>query len=153
VLEERYGSGHQERLFAMFDAAGLPHAEQLGKVPSSRRALVLGEIARDENRHEELHPRLFEAYWVKGLDIGDDEVLVDLAAEHGLDREDTATKLAAWAPELLTAIEHETRTAVEMGVTGVPGWLVDERLLVPGAQPHEVFERVLTRLGHEPQAG
>jgi predicted DsbA family dithiol-disulfide isomerase len=153
VLEERYGSDHHERLFAMFEAASLPHAERLEKVPSSRRALVLGEIARDEGRHEELHPRLFEAYWVKGLDIGDDEVLVDLAAEAGLDREETATKLADWAPPLLEAIENETRTAVEMGVTGVPGWLVDARLLVPGAQPHEVFERVLTRLGHEPQAG
>ena len=76
----------------------------------------------------------------------------ELASETGMDSEDTASKLAAWAPALLGAIEHETRTAVEMGVTGVPGWLVDERLLVPGAQPHEVFERVLTRLGHEPQA-
>ena len=152
ALEERYGSGHHERLFAMFEAAGLPHAERLEKVPSSRRALVLGEIARDQGRHEELHPRLFEAYWVKGLDIGDDDVLVELASELGMDREETATELVAWAPDLLGAIEHETRSAVEMGVTGVPGWLVDQRLLVPGAQPHEVFERVLTRLGHEPQA-
>jgi predicted DsbA family dithiol-disulfide isomerase len=153
VLEERYGEGHQDRLFAMFEAAELPHAERLEKVPSSRRALVLGEIARDQGKHHELHPRLFEAYWVKGLDIGDDAVLADLAAETGMDRDETATKLAAWAPPLLDAIEHETRTAVEIGVTGVPGWLVDARLLVPGAQPHEVFERVLTRLGHEPQAG
>jgi predicted DsbA family dithiol-disulfide isomerase len=136
----------------MFEAAGLPHADELEKAPSSRKALVLGEIARDQGRHGELHPRLFEAYWVNGLDIGSDEVLVDLAAEAGLDREETSERLGAWAPALLEAIENETRTVVEMGVTGVPGWLVDQRLLVPGAQPHEVFERVLTRLGHEPQA-
>ena len=136
----------------MFEAAGLPHAESLEKVPSSRRALVLGEIARDQDKHGELHPLLFEAYWVDGRDLGDDTVLVDVAAAAGLDREETATKLADWAPPLLEAIENETRTAVEMGVTGVPGWLVDQRFLVPGAQPHEVFERVLTRLGHEPQA-
>jgi predicted DsbA family dithiol-disulfide isomerase len=136
----------------MFEAAGLPHADQLDKVPSSRKALVLGEIARDQGRHGELHPRLFEAYWVKGLDIGSDDVLVNLAADVGLDRTETAERLSAWAPALLEAIENETRTVVEMGVTGVPGWLVDQRLLVPGAQPREVFERVLTRLGHEPQA-
>jgi predicted DsbA family dithiol-disulfide isomerase len=69
-----------------------------------------------------------------------------------MDADDAQAKLADWAPPLLEAIENETRTAVEIGVTGVPGWLVDQRLLVPGAQPHEVFERVLTRLGHEPQA-
>ena len=137
----------------MFEAAGLAHAERLEKVPSSRRALVLGEIARDQGKHGELHPRVFAAYWVEGRDIGDDAVLVELAADVGMDRDDTRAKLADWAPDLLTAIEEETRAAVEMGVTGVPGWLVNERLLVPGAQPHEVFERVLTRLGHEPQAG
>jgi predicted DsbA family dithiol-disulfide isomerase len=136
----------------MFEAAGLPHADRLEKVPSSRRALVLGEIARDQGRHAELHPRLFEAYWVQGLDIGSDDVLVDLAEGVGLDRGETAEKLASWTADLLAAIEEETRSVVEMGVTGVPGWLVDQRLLVPGAQPHEVFERVLTRLGHEPQA-
>jgi predicted DsbA family dithiol-disulfide isomerase len=136
----------------MFEAAGLPHADRLEKVPSSRRALVLGEIARDQGHHEELHPRLFEAYWVKGLDIGSDDVLVDIAADVGMDRAETAERLSSWSAALLGAIEEETRQAVEMGVTGVPGWLVDQRLLVPGAQPHEVFERVLIRLGHEPQA-
>lgn len=29
-------------------------------------------------------------------------------------------------------------------------WLIDQRLLVPGAQPHDVFARVLERLGHRP---
>jgi predicted DsbA family dithiol-disulfide isomerase len=137
----------------MFESAGLPHAERLEKAPSSRRALVLGEIARDQGRHGELHPRLFEAYWVEGLDIGSEEVLLDLAENVGMDRAETAEWLSAWAADLLGAIEEETRGAVEMGVTGVPGWLIDQRLLVPGAQPHEVFERVLTRLGHQPEAG
>jgi predicted DsbA family dithiol-disulfide isomerase len=137
----------------MFDAAGLPHADRLEMVPGSRRALVLGEIARDQGRHEEIHPRLFEAYWVRGLDIGSDAILLEIAAAAGMDRDEVAQRLTAWSDDILTAIEHETRGAVEMGVTGVPGWLVDERLLVPGAQPYEVFERVLTRLGHEPQAG
>jgi predicted DsbA family dithiol-disulfide isomerase len=114
---------------------------------------VLGEIARDQGLHGELHPRLFEAYWVKGLDIGSDDVLLDMAEDVGMERAETAERLSTWSADLLQAIEHETRTAVEMGVTGVPGWLVDQRLLVPGAQPHDVFERVLTRLGHEPQAG
>jgi predicted DsbA family dithiol-disulfide isomerase len=152
LLEQRYGPDHHQRLFGMFDAAGLPHAERLEKVPSSRRALVLGEIARDQGLHGELHPRLFEAFWVEGLDIGSDDVLVDLAEDIGMDRADTEGKLSAWSPALLGAIEEETRGAVEMGVTGVPGWLIDQRLLVPGAQPHEVFERVLTRLGHQPEA-
>src|SRR4051812_23450 len=135
----------------MFEAAGLPHADRLEKVPSSRRALVLGEIARDQGHHEELHPRLFEAYWVKGLDIGSDDVLVELAAEIGMDRAETAERLRDWSAALLGAIEEETRQAAEMGVPGVRGWFVDQRLLAPGAQLPEVLERVLTRLGHDPR--
>jgi predicted DsbA family dithiol-disulfide isomerase len=134
----------------MFEAAGLPHADRLERVPNSRRALVLGELARERGRFGELHPRLFDAYWVKGLDIGSDDVLLDVAAAAGLDRSEVADQLAS--SEIVAAIERETREVVGQGITGVPGWVVDDRLLVPGAQPHEVFERVLAGLGHEPLA-
>jgi predicted DsbA family dithiol-disulfide isomerase len=39
---------------------------------------------------------------------------------------------------------------MDVGVTGVPAWVIDERVLVPGAQPHDVFERVLAKLGYAP---
>jgi predicted DsbA family dithiol-disulfide isomerase len=39
---------------------------------------------------------------------------------------------------------------LELGAGGVPAWVVDDRVLVPGAQPHELFERVMEQLGHEP---
>jgi predicted DsbA family dithiol-disulfide isomerase len=134
----------------MFDASDLPHADALELVPNSRRALVLGELARGRGRFHEVHPRLFDAYWVKGLDIGSDEVLLDVATDAGLDRAEVAAQLGS--PEIVAAIEGETRDAVGNGIGGVPGWVVDDRLLVPGAQPHAVFERVLAGLGHEPVA-
>jgi predicted DsbA family dithiol-disulfide isomerase len=133
----------------MFDAAGLPHADSLDHVPNSRKALVLAEFARERGRFEEVHPRLFDSYWVKGLDIGSDSVLLDVAEEAGLDRGEVADRLAS-PGDLLEAIEQETRAVVQQGVTGVPGWVFDDRILVPGAQPHEMFERVLAQLGHEP---
>ena len=111
---------------------------------------MLAELAREAGRFDEVHPRLFEAYWVKGLDIGDDHVLLDVAEQAGVDRAEVADRLAE-PGDLLQSIEQETRELVQAGVTGVPGWVVDDRFLVPGAQPHEVFERVLTGLGHEPR--
>ncbi len=133
----------------MFDAAGLPHADELAKVPNSRKALVLAEVAREQGRYDDVHPRLFEAYWVRGLDIGDTDVLLDVAEEAGMDGAHVAGRLDD--RNLIAAIEAETREIVGAGVTGVPGWLVDDRFLVPGAQPHEVFEQVLTRIGHDPR--
>ncbi|HYY21240.1 MAG TPA: hypothetical protein VE780_05115 [Thermoleophilaceae bacterium] len=45
-----------------------------------------------------------------------------------------------------------TARALGLGIGGVPAWVIDRRVLVPGAQPREVFTRVLERLGHEPIA-
>jgi predicted DsbA family dithiol-disulfide isomerase len=134
----------------MFEQAGLPHAEPLEKVPNSRRALMLGELAREHGSFAALHPRLFDAYWARGLDIGDDTVLVGEGVAVGLDEAEIADALED--PRYLEVINAQTRTALGLGASGVPAWVIDRRLLVPGAQPHEVFERVLERLGHEPIA-
>src|SRR4051812_10602517 len=134
----------------MFDAAGLPHAESIECVPNSRRALALAEYAREEGRFEEVHRALFRAYWAEGLDIGAPEVLLGVAADAGLEPAEAAGRLED--PALLAVIEEQTARAIEHGAGGVPAWAIDEAVLVPGAQPHDVFERVLERLGHAPQA-
>jgi predicted DsbA family dithiol-disulfide isomerase len=135
-----------ERLGAMFDQAGLPHAVRIERVPNSLRALILGELARDRGVLGALYPRLFDAYWARGLDIGDDQVLVDEGVGVGLDPPDIVDALAD--PAYLERVVGQTREALELGANGVPAWVIDERVLVPGAQPHGVFERVLERLGH-----
>ena len=135
----------------MFEEAGLPHAEPLEKVPNSRGALMLGELARDRGAFDELHPRLFDAYWARGRDIGDELVLAEEGAAVGLDEAEIIE--AVRDERYLDRIEAETRAAFEVGVSGVPAWVIDQRLLVPGAQPHDVFERVLERLGHLPAGG
>jgi len=145
-LERRYGPGMSDRLATMFDQAGLPHAERLEKVPNSRRSLMLGELARDRGVLDELHPRLFDAYWARGLDIGDDGVLVAEGVGVGLDQAEIVDALGD--PGYLERVLAQTREAIELGAGGVPAWVIDQRLLVPGAQPHEVFTRVMDQLGY-----
>lgn len=132
----------------MFEQAGLPHAEPLEKVPNSRGALMLGEFARERGAFDVLHPRLFEAYWARGRDLGVEQVLVEEGTAAGLERAEIIDALRD--ERYLERIEAETRAAIELGAGGVPAWVIDRRVLVPGAQPHEIFERVLGRLGHEP---
>ena len=93
MLEQRYGSGLHERRNAMFDEAGLRHAAMLEKVPNSRGALMLGELGRDRGVYDVIHPRLFDAYWARGLDIGDEAVLVAEGTAAGLDPEDITAVL------------------------------------------------------------
>lgn len=148
MLEQRYGAGVSERQNAMFAAAGLPHAERREKIPNSRRALMLGELARERGVYETLHQRLFEAYWAHDRDIGDIEVLIEEGVAAGLQKAEVVETIES--QRYLDVIERQTDLAIELGAGGVPAWVIDERALVPGAQPHEVFERVLERLGYEP---
>ena len=134
----------------MFAEAGLPFTAELDKVPNSRRSLALAELARDRGLYAELHPRLFDAYWARGLDLGDEQVLLEEAQAVGL-AEDEA-RAAVGDAVYLERIAEQTAAALELGAGGVPAWLVDDRLLVPGAQPHELFDQVLERLGHPPVA-
>ena len=149
MLEQRYGTAFSDRLATMFEQAGLPYAATLDKVPNSKRALMLGELARERGRFDVLHPRLFDAYWAQGRDIGDERVLIEEGVAVGLEEGEIIDALGD--PRHEERIEAETRMALESGASGVPAWLIDQRLLVPGAQPHELFERVLERLGHDPR--
>jgi predicted DsbA family dithiol-disulfide isomerase len=145
-LERRYGGGFAERRNAMFAQAGLPYADTLEKVPNSRRSLMLGEFAQERGAFDVLHPRLFDAYWARGRDIGDERVLIEEGTSAGLSEGEILDSLRD--ERYLQRVEEQTRRALELGVGGVPAWLIDQLVLVPGAQPHQVFAQVLERLGH-----
>ena len=112
---------------------------------------MLGELARDRGVFDAVHPRLFHAYWAEGRDIGDERVLIEEGAAAGLEEGEIVEALRDG--RYLPRVEEQTRGALQLGAGGVPAWLVDERLLVPGAQPHEVFSQVLERLGHDESPG
>jgi len=144
-IKRRAGS---EALFRALDEAGLPYRRDLDFVPNSRKALMLAEYAREEDRHDAIHPRLFDAYWHRGLDLGDDDVLVAEAVAVGLDEHEARAALTdeRWREE----VQSDTDRALRLGIGGVPGWLIDMKLLIPGAQPEHLFAKVMDRLGHQP---
>lgn len=142
----RFGDDYTERTRQRIEGAGFVFDPPPDRVPRSGRALRLTELARDLGVLDRLHPRLMLGYWSRRRDIGDPEVLVEEAVAAGID--EPAARLALDSPELASRVAASTREALELGVTGVPGWVVDRRLLVPGAQPHEVFDMVMRRLGH-----
>ncbi len=143
-LEARYGPEMHAAVARMIDESGLPRAPLPQRVPNSRNAQRVALAAGE--RQGELLQRFSEAYWARGRDIGDDEVIVEEAAACGLEEE--AVRHVLGGDAHLDTLLTETRFITEHGATGVPAWVVDERVLVPGAQPHEVFEHVLDRLGH-----
>ena len=135
-----------ERVAAFFAARGLPpYAPPPNVVSNSRTALRLGELAREIGLHGAFHDRVMDAYWAEGRDIGDVDVLRRVSVEVGLLEEDVDAVISS--ERYLDAVRASTAEAIAIGVTGVPGFLLDQRLLVVGAQPNEVFEQTFAQLG------
>ncbi len=125
-------------------AAGLADSGPPDVVPRSQDALRLTELARDLGLHEPVHDRLMDALWREGLDLGERDVLRRLGTEAGLPAARLDEVLAG--EDYLDRVTASTREAVWIGVTGIPGFLLDGRLLVLGAQPREVFEQAFSQL-------
>ena len=147
TLEGRYGRGFLDHVAEMVERAGFRHAPP-PVAPRSMKALQLGEVARDQGLHGDVHGRLFTAYWSEGRDIGDLDVLAEIATDAGLDPE--ATRAALESDTAVDRVRRSSEAAQEAGVNAVPAWLFDRQLLVLGAQPHEVLDNVMAKLGHEP---
>ncbi|MDQ4058544.1 MAG: DsbA family protein [Actinomycetota bacterium] len=145
-LEGRYGEDFSDHVQSMIETAGFKYAPP-PVIPHSMPSLELAELARDEGKFEPVHVQLFDAYWSLGLDIGSPEVLHEIAAEAGLD----AGKLdEVWGDgRYRERIASTTLVAQELGFGGVPAWLVDDRMMISGAQPHNVFESAMSQLGYE----
>ena len=90
---------------------------------------------------DQMVDRLFGAYFVEGRDIGDLQTLVSLGTELGLDGPGVAAYLSS--DEDRTRILAEDEHARQMGVTGVPCYIIAGRYAVSGAQSPEVFLQVL----------
>jgi predicted DsbA family dithiol-disulfide isomerase len=84
------------------------------------------------------------AYWSEGRNIGDAETLLDLVAEAGLDREAAAEALAD--RRFAARVDASTAEAQQAGIHAIPAFVLDRRLLLLGAQPHEVFARALEQV-------
>jgi len=127
----------------MIEAAGLTY-DPSPKLPNTLHALQVTELARDAGLHEPVHSRLMHAYWSEGADLGDDEVLLDLVAEAGLDRDEAAAVIAEG--RYADRIARSTQDANRLGINAIPAFVLDRRLLVLGAQPEELFERAVAQL-------
>jgi predicted DsbA family dithiol-disulfide isomerase len=100
-------------------------------------------LAFERGLQDAVKERFLRAYMTEGEAIGEPEVLQRLASEAGLAADEVRAVLQSQAyAEEVRADEREAR---ELGITGVPLFVIDERLAVSGAQPSEVLLKALTQ--------
>ena len=126
------------RLTAMGDEEGIVFRfDRITRSPNTVDAHRLTKWAAAEGVEDDVVERLFVAYFSEGLDVGDSDVLVGLAAEAGMTGDDVRTRLGVDEDRDETVAEIEN--AYRIGVTGVPCFIVDQRVVVMGAHPPETI--------------
>ena len=152
----KFGEARAAQLDREMNARGIAEGiafafDRQERTPNTRKAHTLIAFATREGRGEAVANALFRAYFEEARDIGAEEVLLAIAEETGLAREAAAAALHDDAiGREVVALE---RRAAEIGVQGVPFFIVDEQWAVSGAQPPEQWIAALReRAGDRPAA-
>ena len=143
-LAERFAGRDMSATYAALRRRGAEFGlemNQVERLSNSRLATAAGEYARDHDSYPEFSRAVFEAYFARGEDIGDIEVLAHCAADVGLDADGLRAALAddRYADRLDAAM----REAAAAGVSGVPTFIIGGRERVVGAQPLEVLRAAM----------
>ncbi|SLN60279.1 DsbA family oxidoreductase [Roseisalinus antarcticus] len=117
---------------------------RITRTPSTVDAHRLIHWAGIEGRQSFVVQRLFEAYFREGRDIGDAEVLADVADGAGMDA-GVVLRLLATESDTDDILRRDAHSR-EMGVTGVPTFIVANQHAVPGAQPPDLWAKVITEI-------
>ena len=116
-------------------------------VSNSRLALEAAEFARDQDKLDDFHRAVLHAYWVDTKDIGDDAVLAEIGGSVGLDA--NLLRAAAVTRTYRERVDYQLDVARQLGIGGVPAFIFNETFLLQGAQPYEMFEKIMERLLRE----
>ncbi len=132
----------QEALAASAAAEGLEVGNR-PKVSNTHRALAAGTWVQEHQpeRFEAFHEALFTGYFARGLDLGDPDVVRELAGEADVDV--AALEEALDAGRMDGELADTTERARALGITGTPTFVFDARFAAVGAQPAETLTQAL----------
>jgi predicted DsbA family dithiol-disulfide isomerase len=148
MLRTKYGRDPREMQGRVEDEArkaGL--ALDLSQQPRSyptKKAHTLTRLARDKGTQHALANAIAAAYFLEHRLINEDEVLADIAEQHGFTRQEALAIIAD--PEALARTEALAQAAARNGIQGVPFFVLQGKYALSGAQPQEVFDGALVQV-------
>jgi predicted DsbA family dithiol-disulfide isomerase len=142
VMRARAG-GSEERLKSMANLYGMEF-RSTERIYNTRLAHEATEYARANGKGNEFHKALFRKVYAEGQDPSNWSVLRITAEELGLDADEMQQLVES--NRYKDYVEEQVRWAQQIGVTGVPTYVINERYAVVGAQPYEVFKNALTQI-------
>ena len=118
---------------------GVEDFRQPDRIPNTRRALALAEVAKDEGKLDVYRARAFEAHWRDAMNLENDDDLRTIARDAGLSR---------WKPdeEHFDRIDDIRDEAGRLGIQGIPTFVI-HNLGLSGCQPFDVLAQFAEQAG------
>ena len=126
---------------------GLDFHFEKAVVANSLDAHRLSHLAKKYGKQNELEEKLFSAYFIEGKNTADFNTLLQIATELGLDKTEVSALLKS--NTYTNEVYHDIKQAQQIGVNGVPFFLLDNKYAVSGAQESETFLGALTKAYEE----
>ncbi|MES2133457.1 MAG: DsbA family oxidoreductase [Bacteroidota bacterium] len=122
---------------------GLDFHFEKAVVANSFDAHRLSHLAKKYGKQNDLEEKLFSAYFTEGKNTADHNTLSQIASEIGLDATEVSTLLKS--DQYADKVEEDIYQAQQVGVRGVPFFVLDRKYAVSGAQESDTFLQALTR--------
>lgn len=155
-LDKKFGRESAIEKYAQIretgEAEGIMFAfDRIEKSPNTINAHRLIRWAEVGEQQDKVVERLFELFFCEGEDIGEISVLLEAAREGQMDTELVQEVLAT--DQDVDSVEKEIAMAHELGIQGVPTFVIDQQHLLVGAQRAEVLADALVQISQEPDFG
>jgi len=142
-IKRARANGSEERLQVIANSYSLDF-RSTARIYSTRLAHEATEYARENGRANEFHKALFRKVYAEGQDPGQWDVLRATAEETGLNADEMQQLVIS--NRYTGYVEEQVRWAQQIGVTGVPTYMINERYAIVGAQPYEVFKNAVMQI-------
>jgi len=149
-IKRARANGSEERLAAMANAYGMKF-RSTERIYNTRIAHEVTEYAREHGKGNEFHRVMFRKVYADGYDPSQWDVLRSAAEEVGLNAEEMQSDVAGG--KYTQNVAEQVQLAYQIGVSGVPTYVINERYAVVGAQPYEAFKNALEQIRNISQQG
>ncbi|WP_409254385.1 DsbA family oxidoreductase [Bacillus sp. SCS-153A] len=149
-LAKKYGmsidqaKANTQNMVNMAKETGLEYHMDTMILTNTFDAHRLTMFAKTKGLMIEMTERILRAFFTESRHIGDHETLTELGVEVGLEREAVEKMLAS--DEMADAVRADEQAAQQIGVSGVPFYLINQKYALTGAQPTEVFVQALKKV-------
>ena len=146
-MPEQQIEGMLQNLQAAGEAVGINFRQDIAVPVNTIRAHRLSHFAALKGKGNEMEEELFKAHFTLGENVGAIEVLSKLAKAIGLNEDEVRNFLLS--DEQMNEVKQDIQEAKELGISGVPFFVVNRKYGISGAQPAEVFLEALTQTYQE----